>query len=135
MRKINIQENVPISMNPEEPDSAFLEVFGGSPILRILDFLVIYENFDYRLRDIARLSNMNYSTLKLLWPKLEEQGIVKHTHKTGSEKRYQLDLKNPIARRFREFYWEVTKREVRQFLEEGKKVKAKSKKEKIEVMA
>jgi len=118
MGKINIEESLPTNMKYEEPESAFLEVFGNSPILRILDFLVINENFEYRLRDIARLSEVNYLTLKLLWPKLEKQGIVKYTKKAGNEKRYQLNLKNPMAKKFREFYWQVTHDAVHKMLEE-----------------
>ena len=41
-----------------ENKTAFLEIFGDSPILRVLDFLVVNEDFDYSMTDIASLSVM-----------------------------------------------------------------------------
>tara|TARA_Y100000031_G_C8158113_1_gene355559 strand:+ start:599 stop:802 length:204 start_codon:yes stop_codon:yes gene_type:complete len=47
------------------PISAFLEVFGTSPILRVLDFLVINEDFDHSMTDIALHSGIGYATKTL----------------------------------------------------------------------
>ena len=52
--------------------TAFLNIFGDTPILRVLDFLIVNEDFDYSMTDIANLSGIGYSTLKLFWKKLEE---------------------------------------------------------------
>ena len=93
--------------------TAFLEIFGDSPILKILDFLVVNEEFDYSMTDIAEFSSIGYSTLKLLWKKLEKSRIIKHTRTVGKAKMYKLNTENPIIRRFRDFYWEITKQAVR----------------------
>lgn len=93
--------------------TVFLQVFGEDPIFKVLDFLVVNEDFDYSMTDIARLSNVGYSTLKLFWGRIEDSGIVMNTRTVGKAKMYRLDLANPAVRKFREFYWAVTKHAVR----------------------
>ena len=100
----------------ENEKSAFLEVFGDSPILRVLDFLVVNEDFDYSMTDIANLSGVGYSTLKLFWNKLEESGIATQTRTVGKAKMYRLNFANPIVKKFRDFYWETTKQTVHEEL-------------------
>ena len=92
--------------------SIFLSIFGDSPILRVLDFLVVNEDFDYSMTDIASLSGVGYSTLKLFWSKLEKEGIVVNVRIVGKAKMYKLDLANPVMKKFRDFYWETTKQKV-----------------------
>ncbi|MDD9953102.1 MAG: hypothetical protein OXR66_02095 [Candidatus Woesearchaeota archaeon] len=89
--------------------TAFLDVFGSSPILKVLDFLVVHEEFDYSMTDIAKLSGVGYATLKLFWPKLTTSAIVKQTRSVGKAKMYTLNKANPVVEKFREFYWETTK--------------------------
>ena len=96
----------------ENEKSAFLEVFGDSPVLKVLDFLVVNEDFDYSMTDIANLSEVGYSTLKLFWNNLEESNIVKQTRIVGKAKMYRLNFANPIVKKFRDFYWETTKQKV-----------------------
>lgn len=97
----------------KEPKSIFIRIFGTSPLMRILDFLVVNEEFDYSMVDIARFSEIGYSTLKLIWPKLESNEIIKQTRIVGKAKMYQLNLENPIIKKFRAFYWDITKQVVR----------------------
>lgn len=101
-----------------ENKTAFLQIFGDSPILRVLDFLVVNEDFDYSMTDIANLSEIGYSTLKLFWPKLEKENIVVNTRTVGKAKMYKLNLANPIIKRFRDFYWETTKQKLHEKINE-----------------
>ena len=94
----------------------FLEIFGTSPVNRILDFLVVNEDFDYSMTDIAELSGVGYSTLKLLWNRLEKDGIVIQTRIVGKAKMYKLNLNNVIVKKFKDFYWSVIKSEVHKSL-------------------
>ncbi|MBI2142692.1 hypothetical protein HYU15_04380 [Candidatus Woesearchaeota archaeon] len=52
-----------------EAQTAFLQTFGESPVLKVLDFLIVNEDFDHSMTDIARHSGVGYSTLKLFWGK------------------------------------------------------------------
>ena len=93
------------------PGSLFLKTFGSYPINRVLDFLLVHEEFDYSMTEIADESKIGYSTLKLFWPKLEKEKIVKNTRMVGNAKMYQLNMDNPIVQSFRNFYWTATKSE------------------------
>ena len=101
-----------------ETKTAFLNVFGDSPILRVMDFLVVNEDFDYCMTDIASLSGVGYSTLKLFWNKLEKEGIVVNVRTVGKAKMYKINLANPVIQKFRDFYWETTKQRVHEKVEE-----------------
>lgn len=101
-----------------ENKTAFLEIFGDSPILRVMDFLVVNEDFDYSMTDIASLSGVGYSTLKLFWNKLEKEGIVVNIRTVGKAKMYKLNLTNPIIKKFRDFYWETTKQKIHEKIKE-----------------
>lgn len=103
-----------------ETKTAFLEIFGENPMLRVLDFLIVNEDFDYSMTDIASQSNVGYSTLKLFWKKLEESRIVKQTRVVGKAKMYRLDFDNPAIKKFRDFYWETTKQAVHKEFKEKK---------------
>jgi hypothetical protein len=96
----------------------FLDIFGDSPVLRVLDFLIVNEDFDYSMTDIAKLSGVGYATLKLFWNKLEKTKVVKNTRMVGKAKMYSLNYSNPIMKKFRDFYWETTKQYLHKALKE-----------------
>ena len=104
---------LPICM---EDKSIFLDVFGDAPINRILDFLVIHEEFDYSMKDIAENAGVGYATLKLFWPKLEKSKIVVLTRTIGNAKLYKLNIKNKAAQRFKDFYWETARTQTEELL-------------------
>ena len=93
--------------------TVFLSIFGDTPILRVLDFLVVNDDFDYSMTDIARLSGVGYATLKLFWPRLEKGRIVKLSRKVGKARMYKLSDVNPSVKKFKEFYWQVVRQEIR----------------------
>jgi len=98
--------------------SVFLSIFGDSPILRVMDFLVVNEDFDYSMTDIASFSGVGYSTLKFFWNRLEKEGIVVNIRTVGKAKMYKLNLANPITKKFRDFYWETTKQKIHEKIKE-----------------
>ena len=81
-----------------ESKSVFLEVMGNHPINKILDFLIVFKNFDYSKKDIARNSHVSYATLKYLWSNLEQREIIRLTRTIGKAKLYKLNFNNPIVK-------------------------------------
>lgn len=80
----------------DEPKSAFMETFGDAPLIRVLDFLLCEGlMFDYPMIEIARNSNVSWSTINRIMPQLIQQGIVKPTRKIGRAQLYQLNRDNP----------------------------------------
>lgn len=96
-----------------EQKTAFLDTFGDSPILKVLDFLIVNEDFDYSKTEIANLSGVGYSTLKLFFGKLESQGMVVKVREVGKAKMFKLNIANPIIKKFRGLYWETAKQRIR----------------------
>ena len=103
--------------------SLFLKIFGDNPILRVLDFFMVYEDFDYSMTDIARNAGIGYSTLKLFWKDLIKYKIVKQTRVIGKAKLYQLNKQNPVVNQFRKLYWATTKTETEKLLKQKIKTK------------
>ena len=91
----------------------FLKIFGDSPVLRVMNFLTVNEDFDYSMTDTAKLSGVGYATLKLFWSILEKNGVVANTRNVGKARMFRLNFANPVVKRFREFYWETTKRQLK----------------------
>lgn len=88
----------------EEIKSVLIEVLGGTPIIRVLDFLLIEgKYFDYSLSDIANNAGVSKITLNKILPKLEELGIVKETRSVGQAKMYMLNKESPLAKRLYSF--------------------------------
>lgn len=94
-------------------NTVFLEIFGDSPVNRVIDFLIVNEDFDYSMTDVASYSGVGYATLKLFWPILEKNKIVTKTRTVGRAKMYRINLENPVMKKFRDFYWETTKQSVK----------------------
>lgn len=97
-----------------EEKSIFLSIVGDSPKARILDFLLMFPKFDYSLTDIARNSNVGYSTLQLLWPDFVKREIVTQTRTIGKAKLFKLNEENPIVKEMLSWSWNLTKQIVNQ---------------------
>lgn len=88
-------------------ETIFVEVFGKSPIVRVLDFLITYQAFDYPLTEIAEKSGVSYSTLQTFWGKLVENKIVLKTRRVGKSDLYKLNVKNPAVQQLIKLDWNL----------------------------
>ncbi len=95
-----------------EDQTAFVEIFGTSPLIRVLDFLISYREFDYSLTDIAKESKVGWNTLHSFFFRLVEKGIVKGTRQVGRAKLYKLDTGNPVVQKLIEINNIVTSKAV-----------------------
>ncbi|OGI14894.1 hypothetical protein A3K63_01665 [Candidatus Micrarchaeota archaeon RBG_16_49_10] len=83
----------------KEDDSVFVEMMGGYPLIRVLDFLMTFREFDYPLTAIAKNSGVGWSTLHTFFPNLIKNEFVIETRKVGRAKMYKLNTKNTIIRK------------------------------------
>jgi len=90
-----------------ENETIFIEVFGGNPITKVLDFLITFQLFDYPLTEIARNSGVSYSTLQTFWDKLLRNNIVVKTRRVGKSDLYKLNTKNPAVRQMIKLDWNL----------------------------
>lgn len=98
-----------------EEESIFIKLLGDYPLIRVLNYLLIYRDLDYSLTDIAEGSEVAWSTLNILWPKLEEMKIVKHTRDVGKAKMYKLNRESSLVKELISFadnlVWSRTKKQ------------------------
>ena len=90
-------------------ETIFLEVFGNNPVMKALDFLISYQLFDYPLTEIAKKSEVSYSTLQTFWPRLEKNNIVKKTRRVGKSDLYKLNTDNPAIKQLIKLDWNLVK--------------------------
>ena len=87
--------------------SIFLEREGYTPKNKVLDFLIIAQDFDYSLKDIAKYSKISYPCIKQLKKELMKDKWITLIRKVGKAQMYKLNLKNKKVQKFIEFYWAV----------------------------
>ena len=82
-----------------EEKTSFRMVFGNTPIVKVIDFFLDNREFDYSLTDIAKNSDIGWSTLHLFWKDLVKLGIVVKTRNIGRAELYKLNLKSPLVQK------------------------------------
>lgn len=84
-------------------DSLFIRELGiKSPMLKVLDFLMDNESFDYSKTDIAEGAGLSRATLFKVWPRLEALALITATRTVGQAKMYRLNKQNPIVKKLME---------------------------------
>jgi DNA-binding transcriptional regulator GbsR (MarR family) len=74
------------------------DLFETHALVKILDFLTLYKDFEYTRTDIANETGISRRTLYEVFPKLEEFNLVEVTKSFGNVKFYKLNAKNPISK-------------------------------------
>ena len=101
-----------------EDETLFLKILGrDNPIIRIIDFLIDNEAFDYSKTEIAKGARISRTTLHKVWKILEDLGIVVETRKVGRAKMYKLNKNNPIVQKFIELDNAISEYYARRFTE------------------
>ncbi|MCX6676861.1 MAG: hypothetical protein NTU95_02810 [Methanothrix sp.] len=84
-------------------ESLFIRELGiKSPMLKVLDFLMDNETFDYSKTDIAEGAEMSRATLFKVWPRLEALDLITATRTVGQAKMYRLNKKSPLVKKLME---------------------------------
>ena len=99
-------------------NSVFIEVFGNNPIMKVLDFLITFADFDYPLTEIAKNSGVSYSTLQTFWDKLVRNNLVVKTRRVGKSDMYKLNTNNPAVKDLIKLDWKLTTNAEREILAE-----------------
>lgn len=105
-------------MKIKENKSLFLEQFGDTPQLRVLDFFIDNHFFDFPPTEIARESNVSYNSLKLFLPNFIASGIVYKTRRVGKSDYYKFNMKNNFVKNLIKLDWILTKKNILPEVEE-----------------
>jgi DNA-binding transcriptional regulator YhcF (GntR family) len=80
-----------------QEDPAPLERLFGSSMARLIDFFILYDQWDYSKTDIAENAQVSIRTVARAIPYLEEHGMIKRTRTVGNAEMYQTNKENPIV--------------------------------------
>jgi len=92
--------------------SIFLKKFGDSPKLRVWDFLIENNFFDYPITEIARGSNISYNSIKIFFNQMIKDKFIIKTRKVGKSDYYKLNTENSNVKLLIKLDWELTKKAV-----------------------
>jgi len=99
-----------------ENKSLFLQTYGENPKLKVMDFLITFQDYDYSMKEIAKNSGIGYTTLKEFWPEFIKRNIIKQTRAVGKAKMFKLNLENPEIQLFTKLYWKVIENQTNSLL-------------------
>jgi len=89
--------------------SLFLEVFGDSPEIKVLDFLIENRTFDYSMTEVAEHAGIARITISKFWNDLVKQRIVVKTREIGRATMYRFNSENPICKKLIEIDLAISK--------------------------
>ena len=99
-------------MKAKKNKTLFLEHFGDTPQLRVLDFLIENYFFDFPMTEIARESNVSYNSIKLFFDRFVKTGILIKTRKVGKSDYYKLNIENPFVKTLIQADWSLIKEDI-----------------------
>jgi len=99
-------------MEQEESESIFVEYFGSSPYIKVLDFLIEGQEFDYGMTEVARGAGVGWSAFTVVWKKLLDKKIIVPTRTIGNAKLFKLNRKNVFVEKLIKFDMELTSSEI-----------------------
>ena len=97
-------------MKIKENKSLFLQYFGDTPQLRVMDFLIDNHFFDFPMTEIAKGSNVSYNSIKLFFDNWVENGLIIKTRKVGKSDYFKLNLENSFIKNLIKLDWILVKK-------------------------
>ena len=74
--------------------SLFIETFGDTPLLRVIEFFLTYPSFDYTKSYVAKEVGISRITINKIWKQLIKNEIIMKTKTFGNGEMYQLNREN-----------------------------------------
>ena len=75
---------------------------GENSIFKIIDFLIENKGLDFSKKQIIGGAGISRASLFNIWPKLEEQEIVRVTRQFGKTKLYTINSENLVVKKLLE---------------------------------
>ena len=93
--------------------STFMEVFGHSPAMRVLDYLLSIYPLDCSVSDIAENANVSRTSLYYnIIPDLAKNEVLALSRKLGKISLYKLNDPNPLVKKLLEIDNEIVLNEL-----------------------
>ncbi len=91
-------------MKFQDEPTVFRQLFGDTPKVRVLEYLLEGRELDHSIGDIAEGAGINRVTLFRLWHGIEKSQLVVYTRNIGNAKLFKLNMKNPHVRSVAELF-------------------------------
>ena len=85
----------PSSKYMEAKSSIFVETFGETPVVKVLNLFLTFDSFDYSKSQVAEETGISRITLDKIWKELIKQKVIIKTRSIGRAEMYKLNKKNP----------------------------------------
>ena len=82
----------------EKAKTIFVETFGDSPNIKVLDFFLTFSEFDYSKSQIAEEVGISRVTIEPIWNKLVKSKFLIKTRTVGRAEMYKLNKADPKVR-------------------------------------
>lgn len=92
-------------------ESIFVEYFGDTPMVRVMNFLILGKDFDYSMTDIAEGSHVGWTSFTRAWREMERRKVVVHTRDIGRARLYKLNTQDSTVQKLVKLHWEIIKAE------------------------
>ena len=104
----------------EKTKSIFVETFGDSPTIIVLDFFLTFSEFDYSKSQVAAEIGISRITMEAIWNKLIKNGFLKKTRVIGRAEMYRLNKSNQKVKELLELDFKLSKAAADEELDERK---------------
>ena len=104
-------------MKFQDEPTIFRGLFGDTPKVRVLEYLLEGRELDHSIGDIAEGAGINRVTLFRLWPQIEKSKLVVHMRNIGNAKLFKLNMKNQYAKNLVELFDKLINEEFKRGLE------------------
>lgn len=89
--------------------SAFIIALGNSPKIRLLDFFLGNDVFDYTKSEVAAQAGISRVTLNQLWPELVKSDVLKKKRRIANATLYKLNNDSAIVKKLKELDFLLSK--------------------------
>ena len=84
-------------------ETIFQKIFGDSPLIKVIDFFLDNQEWDYTKIQIAKSTGISRITLDGILEKLLKIGFIKTTRTIGNSTLYEINKENIVAQNLIQF--------------------------------
>ena len=100
-----------------EDDCGPLQSVFPCPESRVLDHMLIMEDFDYSASEISEITGVEPETVRGIAHDMEKQGLFVRTGKVKSPDRYQFNIGSVQGKSLRKLAFDIAKQRISKTLE------------------
>ncbi len=102
----------------------FQKIFGDSPLIKVIDFFLDNQEWDYTKIQIAKSTGISRITLDNILEKLLKMGFIKTTRTIGNSTFYEINKENIVVQNLIQFDINLSLNQPPEIKEERKAVEA-----------